>query len=174
MPFIKLDTEILSSSLWIDSDTTLLFLTALLMAQPYELLEAAPQLEIASLDETGFIVPPGWYGFVPAAGPGLIHRAMLPKDRGFTALKTLGEPDIESRSQQFGGRRLVRIDGGFIVLNYIRYREKDHTGAERSRRYRERLKVAAPISNKNVPHPHPRRRKQTTTESASFGMFKGE
>lgn len=33
---------------------------------------------------------------------------------------------------------MIRIDGGYLMLNYVAYRDKDHTTAERSRRYRER------------------------------------
>jgi hypothetical protein len=46
------------------------------MAHPIELREPMPQYEVGSLKETGFVVPPGWYGFVPAAGPGIIRMAM--------------------------------------------------------------------------------------------------
>ena len=33
---------------------------------------------------------------------------------------------------------MIRVDGGYLIMNYLAYREKDHTTAERSRRYRER------------------------------------
>lgn len=56
------------------------------------------------------------------------------------ALKKLTEPEPESRSQDFEGRRMVRIDGGYVILNFMKYRDKDHTGAERAKRYRERKK----------------------------------
>jgi len=36
---------------------------------------------------------------------------------------------------------MIRIDGGFLILNYMKYRDRDYTGAERQRRYRERVKV---------------------------------
>ncbi len=154
MPFVKLDCGILNSTLWIDRAARELFITALLMAEPYELLEPMPQIAIGSLDYTGWTVPPGWYGFVEAAGPGIVYRAGL-DDRGamyeaaMQALARLGEPEPQSRSQAFDGRRLVRVDGGFIVLNFINYREKDSTTAERSRRWRERqkLKVTSRVTN---------------------------
>ena len=78
---------------------------------------------------TGFIVPPGWYGFIHAAGPGIVRRAMVDHEAGMVALARLGDPDPESRSKQFDGRRLVRVDRGFIVLNFIAYREKDASNA---------------------------------------------
>jgi hypothetical protein len=60
-------------------------------------------------------------------------------EEGLSALERLGSQDKESRSHAFEGRRLVRVDGGYIVLNFQVYRERDHTSADRSRRYRERL-----------------------------------
>jgi hypothetical protein len=32
------------------------------------------------------------------------------------------------------------VDGGYIILNYMKYRERDYTGAERAARYRQRLR----------------------------------
>ncbi len=94
------------------------------------------QMEIRSLNKTGFVVPPGWYGFVPAASVGIIRQAGIDPEIGLSALERLGAPELESRTPDFDGRRLVRVDGGFIALNFARYRDKDHTAAERSRRYR--------------------------------------
>ena len=35
---------------------------------------------------------------------------------------------------------MVRVDGGYIVLNYIKYRDRDYTAAARAKRYRDRQK----------------------------------
>jgi hypothetical protein len=51
---------------------------------------------------------------------------------------------MESRTPDFDGRRLVRVDGGYVALNFAKYREKDHTAAERSKRYREKLAASRP------------------------------
>ncbi len=139
MPFVKLDCGILNSTLWFEREARELFITALLMAEPIETTEPTPQIAIGSLEYTGWYVPPGWYGFVPAASVGIIHRAKVPEAEGMEAMKRLGEPEDTSRSPDFEGRRLVRVDGGFIVLNYMKYRERDYTTAERSKRYRQRL-----------------------------------
>lgn len=138
MPFVKLDCGILKSTIWFHRDQRDVFLTALLMAEPRELTAPAPQLEVDTLNKTGLIVPPGWYGFVEASGKGIAHQAQVPPEAGMAALRALGEPDVESRSQDFEGRRLVRVDGGYIVLNYMRYRERDYTAAERQSRWRKR------------------------------------
>jgi len=143
MPFVKLDCGILNSTLWFEREAREVFITALLMAEPHELLDPAPQIQVTSLDLTGWSVPPGWYGFVPAAGVGIIDRAKVDQEAGIAALEQLGSPEASSRSQDFDGRRLVRIDGGYIVLNYIKYRDKDATAAIRQRRFRERQKEKA-------------------------------
>jgi hypothetical protein len=139
MAFVKLDCGILDSTLWIDRESREVFITALLMAEPYETTVPLPQVKVRAIELTGWEVPPGWYGFVHAAGVGIIRRAGVEKEVGMVALEALGEPEIESRSKDFEGRRLVRVDGGFIVLNFMKYRDRDYTTAERSRRYRERL-----------------------------------
>ena len=138
MPFVKLDCGILDSTLWVQPAQREIFITSLLMAMPYETKIPLPQLEVRSLERTGFIVSPGWYGFVAAAGVGIIRRAQIDENIGLDALEALGSPDQESRSPEHDGRRLVRVDGGYIVLNYQKYRDRDYTGAERARRYRER------------------------------------
>ncbi len=139
MPFVKLDCGILDSTLWLERECREVFITALLMAEPLELLEPADQIEIRTLNLTGWTAPPGWYGFVPAASVGILHRAGIDKEVGLQALERLGQPESESRSKDFDGRRLVRVNSGFLILNYIKYRERDYTGAERSKRYRERM-----------------------------------
>jgi hypothetical protein len=35
----------------------------------------------------------------------------------------------------------VRVDGGFIVLNFMKFRDRDDGGAARSKRWRDRQKV---------------------------------
>ena len=138
--FVKLDAGILNSTLWLDRDAREVFITALLMAEPREVTEPLAQIEVSSLDLTGWEVPPGWYGFVPAASVGIVHRAGLEQAKGMEAIKRLGAPEPESRSADHGGRRMVRVDGGFIILNFIKYRDRDYTAKERVKRWRDRQK----------------------------------
>lgn len=142
MAFAKLDCNIVDSSLWGDRDARDIFITALCKAEPHELREEHPALKTRETLESGFVVPPGWYGFVPAAGPGLVRAAGIDMENGIEALERLASPDPDSRDPAYDGRRLVRVNGGYIVLNFNKYREKDHTAAERSRRYRERRKAS--------------------------------
>ena len=138
MPFVKLDCGILNSTLWFDKAARDVFVTALLMAEPYQLGEHEPQITVDSLAPTGWSVPPGWYGFIDAAGVAILHRAKVDPEVGIEALRRLGDPEESSRTPEFDGRRLVRVNGGYIVLNYDKYRHRDYTTADRSRRYRER------------------------------------
>lgn len=138
MSFVKLDSQILTSTLWFDRDARDVFLTALLMSVPHVVDAPLATLKIGKLQPDDFIVPPGWYGFCPAAGPGIVYNAGLKSEAGDAALQRLADPDPDSRSEAFGGRRMVRVDGGFIILNFDRFRWRDHSAAERMRRHRLR------------------------------------
>jgi hypothetical protein len=138
--FVKLDSGLLDSSLWVQADARTMFITALLLAHPVELLEPVEAIQIGSLKPLGFTVPAGWYGMVEAASTGLCARACLSPEAGTSALSVLASPDPDSRTPTYEGRRMVRISGGFLILNYMTYRERDYTAAERQRRYRERQK----------------------------------
>jgi hypothetical protein len=138
MAFVKLDCGILDSSLWHNRDVRDVFITALLMASPHELEHPTEQLDVVSGKPTGWVVPAGWYGFVRAAASAIVVRTVIPDAEGINALRILGEPEPDSRSPDFEGRRLARVAGGFLVLNWRRYRERDMTAAERSRRWRQR------------------------------------
>lgn len=147
MPFVKLDCAMLNSSIWPDKDARDLFITALLMAEPIELREPTPTINVLNLDAADFDIPAGWYGFVPAASTGIINLAGVERERGLAAMVRLCAPEQESRNPAFDGRRLARIDGGFIVLNFIAYREKDSNAGERMRRYRQRQKELRAAKN---------------------------
>ncbi len=137
MSYVKIDCRILTSSLWSAIPDRDVFITTLLMARPHTVSAATPQLEVRSLKETGWVVPPGEYGLVDASGPGILRQACVSQKAGLSALERLGAPDPESKSMEFEGRRLVRVQGGYLVLNYMRYRDKDHS-TERVREFRAR------------------------------------
>lgn len=148
MSFVKLDCGILDSSLWIERDARSVFVTTLLMATPYVLEDDTPAISVRTLEPSGFVVPAGRYGFAKASGSGIIRRDGIEMEKGWLALEALCAPDPESRSEEYDGRRLARVNGGYIVLNFKKYRDFDHTAAERSRRYRERQKAdeAGPVT----------------------------
>ena len=142
MAYVKLDCGIVKSTLWVDREAREVFITALLMAEPTTIEKPTPQLEVRTLNQTGWMIPPGAYGLVDAAGVGILGFARIDKEVGMAALERLGSPELDSRSQAYDGRRLVRIDGGYIVLNFASYRDKDHTAKDRMRRFREKKKLA--------------------------------
>ena len=154
MPFVKLDCGILDSTLWVDRYSREAFITALLMAEPYETEVPLDQIEVRTLDKTGWTVPPGKYGYVRAAGAGIVRRAGLDHEEGMEALIRLGNPEPDSRSPAFDGRRLIRVDGGYIILNYFTYRDRDYTAAERQKRYRARNAVTRDVNTvtRNITH----------------------
>lgn len=167
MAFVKLDCGILNSTLWVERDPRDLFITSLLMATPCELTEPTEAIKVRTLEPAGFTVPPGWYGFVPAAGQGIVRMAMISdKEEGLTALEALCSPDDESRSNDFEGRRMARIDGGYVILNYMKYREKDNTSAIRSKRYRDRKAMLEAEAS--------RRDSNAVTRDSSRGVTKAE
>jgi hypothetical protein len=150
MPFVKLDCQALDSTLWILRPDREVFLTALLMADPWEFTEPQKALNVDDLQESGFVVPPGWYGFVQASGPGIVRRAIVSEAEGLVALRRLASPEPDSRSHDFEGRRMVRIDGGYVILNFQKFRERDYSAAERMRRYRLKLAEGRPPVTRNV------------------------
>ena len=57
------------------------------------------------------------------------------------AIRILESPDDLSRSKDEQGRRIRKVDGGFYIINYLKYRQytySDSPGAVRVRRHREK------------------------------------
>lgn len=138
--FVKLDSGILDSSLWPQTEARTVFLVLLLLAEPREFASAVVTYEVGSLQPAEFVAPAAWYGFVPVAAAGVATRAGLTLEVTHAALRVLASPDMDSRTPNYEGRRIARVSGGFIVLNYARYRDRDYSAASRMRRYRERLR----------------------------------
>jgi hypothetical protein len=63
-------------------------------------------------------------GKVSASVPGLAHVARVSIEDTRKALKTLESPDPESRTKEHEGRRIEKIDGGWIILNHFKHRQK--------------------------------------------------
>jgi len=132
MPFVKLDCGIIHSSLWAeDSDTKICWITLLLLA-----------------DATGF---------VRAAASAIAREAGISADVARRALDLFQSADDESRTPDNQGKRIERVDGGYRVLNYEKYRERDYTNAERQKRWRESQKSnvttvteALPVTPRNT------------------------
>lgn len=110
----KIFTKILDSSIWLESDQTrIVWLTML-----------------ASMDQDGFCQ------FASAAN--LAHRAIVSLEAAEAAVKVLESPDQHSSDPENEGRRIERVNGGWMVLNASKYREMV-TAAESRRKNLERV-----------------------------------
>lgn len=110
----KLYTKILDSSVWLEPHPTRIVWITLL----------------AAMDEDGF----AQFSSVR----NLANRAMVTPEEAEKAVATLEAPDAESGIKAHEGRRIERVDGGWIVMNAGTYRDVV-TRAERQRMNRERV-----------------------------------
>jgi hypothetical protein len=88
-----------------------------------------------------FLAAADEHGFVRCQTAGNAARiANLTLDQAGAALKALSSPDPESTTQDKQGRRLIRSEGGWNVVNYNKYREMRTEGqikaAERQANWR--------------------------------------
>lgn len=123
MGFTKLDSGIVHSSIWSEAYwTRVLWVTMLAMCDSN--------------------------GFVAASRPGLIRAANITEAEFDSGISILESPDPDSRSSDHDGRRVEKVEGGWLVLNHARYRaftpkegDPNSPGAVRIRRWRERHKI---------------------------------
>jgi len=93
-------------------------------------------------------------GYVTSSLPGLADVARVPLDQTIDALTKLSSPDPYSRTKDYEGRRIEEVEGGWRILNYIKYRnmksreERRIQVREAVRRHRE--KKAAEITVNTV------------------------
>ena len=82
-------------------------------------------------------------GVVRSSVPALAHLCFIEVERLEEILNIFRGPDPYSRIKEHDGRKIKDIEGGWLVLNYPRYRNtlmqrKPFSHAERQSRYRER------------------------------------
>lgn len=81
-------------------------------------------------------------GKVEASPSGLARRANVSMAECRTATEALEGPDLESKSPEWGGRRIEKVEGGWLILNYKKYRElrspRQIQTADRQARFRAR------------------------------------
>lgn len=96
--FVKLYGTILDSTIWLEPlPTKVVWITMLAMA-----------------DATGC---------VRSSIPNLAKRAGVSRQECEDALVTLSAPDPDSKTPDYEGRRIERIDGGWFILNHRKYRD---------------------------------------------------
>lgn len=97
--FTKLFSSIISSSIWQESkELKIVWVTMLAMA-----------------DQNGK---------VEAAIPGLAHLAGVTTAECFLSVEKLLAPDPYSRTPDNEGRRIKKVDGGWVILNHGKYRQQ--------------------------------------------------
>lgn len=115
--YVKIYSSILNSSVWSEPPATrCVWLTML-----------------ASCDADGK---------VETSFQGLCRAANVTPDECRLAVKALEAPDLDSKSPEWGGRRIEKVEGGWQILNYVKYRElrspNQVATAERQARFRAR------------------------------------
>ncbi len=152
----KLFTKILDSSIWLESDATRLVWLTLL----------------AAMDEDGFAQ------FASVAN--LAHRARVSLDACQEAVKCLESEDPHSADPDNGGRRLERVDGGWMVLNAHKYKQmvtrvvaREQT-RERVRKFRAKQAGNAPVTVANdlVTPSETETETKAEEEQATIGAFR--
>jgi hypothetical protein len=88
------------------------------------------------------------HGEVMTSIPGLADFAKVTLEETLEALEILGSPDQYSRTPDNEGRRIEKIEGGWRILNFLKYRDtmdEDDRKAyfrEKQRTYRAAKKAA--------------------------------
>lgn len=61
-------------------------------------------------------------GVVRAPDIGIAYRARVTPEECKKALKELSSPDEDTMTQEHEGRRVIRVDDGWLILNHEKYR----------------------------------------------------
>jgi len=131
-PFVVIDAEMLSSSVWSEA--------------PHVRLVWITLLILCDTD-----------GYVGAAIPGIANAAGVTLEEAQGALQRFQEPDEWSRTQTHEGRRIAVAERGFQVLNFRAH--LDRLSAERAksrdrvRKHRERKRNVTPVTESPVTVP---------------------
>ncbi|MDD5485959.1 MAG: hypothetical protein PHW65_00130 [Dehalococcoidales bacterium] len=117
--YTKLFSEIITSSIWSEDDKTRIVWITMLALKDKD-------------------------GYVAASIPGLADVARVEIADCERALTKLESPDKYSRDRGSDGRRIAKVEGGWIVINHEKYRnklsneDKNIQARERMRKWRER------------------------------------
>jgi hypothetical protein len=123
--FVKIDCNILYSSIWAESsETRIIWITMLAMANQN--------------------------GIVPATAPGISSAAFVSLSETRKAINILESPDPDSKSLENEGRRIERVEGGYLILNYDKYRAFNYSMKDEAiymREYREKKKKESELKD---------------------------
>lgn len=96
-------------------------------------------------------------GRVWASLPGLAKRSNVPMASAEQAITCFLSPDPHSRTEDFEGRRIEKIDGGWRLLNYAKFRAMKDSEAtlESKRRYINNRRAAERAAKAAAESPPP-------------------
>jgi hypothetical protein len=108
--------------------------------------------------------------------PGLAHAARITVELCEDAIVKLESPDLYSRSKEFEGRRIQRVDGGYLILNGDKYRKKmsleDRANYQRkwiaNKRNKQKLAKTSIVDTKSTMLGHSDSDSDTDTEKMIF------
>ncbi len=131
--YVKVYESILQSTIWLESpDTKIVWITMLTLKDKE--------------------------GVVRASIPGLAKTAGVTIEACEAAINCFLSPDPYSRTQDFEGRRIRQVDGGWFLINHAKYRDlrtqKNINDAERKRKSRENDVTPCHTMSHDVTHRH--------------------
>jgi hypothetical protein len=131
MGYAKLFSSIIHSTIWEeDAHVKVVWITMLALADRTGVVEASPR--------------------------GLASASRVTPEQCREALERLSAPDPDSRTKDYEGRRIEEIDGGWLLLNYEKYRDKRdmeeirEKARIRARRHREKV-ASRSVTQSNAP-----------------------
>lgn len=142
MTFTKLEERIVKSSLWAEMlHVRVVFVSFL-----------------ALKDENGFV----------DGAPSALQRICNVTPEQFAeAIKVLESPDPESTTKDFEGRRIEKVDGGWIVLNHEKYRANEQIKKEQHREYMREWREKKNVNNCEFTEIHTQSPSVSVSESVS-------
>lgn len=108
-PYTPVFRDFLTSSMWAtDPATRCVWIWFLLMADPE--------------------------GFVVGTVPGVAQQAGVTLEQAKTAIALIESPDPYSSTPDFEGRRALKVERGWHIVNFVAYRERAKAEAEKARK----------------------------------------
>ncbi len=102
-------------------------------------------------------------GRVLSSLPGMAHIAGVSMEQCQDAIAKLTGPDPYSRTKEHEGRRIQECDGGWLLLNYLKYREMRD---QDERRIQTREAVSRHRARKHVSQSKPQKAQEEAEEEA--------
>ena len=152
--FTKLFNSIITSSVWSEDDKTRIMWITMLASADAE-------------------------GHVSGSIPGMAAVSRMTLEQADKSIKALCKPDPYSRTKEYEGRRLLECDGGWLIANYAKYREKrdpeirrkQNREAKRRQRSQQKVSQSQPKSAQAEAEAEAYKRKDSSSKNGEFDVF---